>query len=639
MTHRARPDGAGRVPGLASTASMASPSRPGPPPGSTLRFPALVWALLHAPVFVWLYAGSIQPALRAVPEGYRTATAPAFLVQGLVLALVVFLVPLPLSLWGRAYRVGAPLFAGLATVLLSLDARLYATVGFHVNGFFFKVLSQPAALRETGIPTSEVIVTALHGAAWLAGEAVVGAWFLGRFASRRPTWRWALAILLLGTAERFYVGSLTFFGGQAVYAAGQVLPLQAPVRVNAIWSKLTGRPTTGNPLRAATDATAVKLPPGIDPAAVRLERKPDVLFLLLESTRADYFRPEVMPRLWARAAQQGTVFERHYTSCPSTFFAVYSLLFGLHAHTLDAVVGTGRKPVLFHALSAQDYHSRILAASSVDWMGLRETVFGDVKGELETDWPPGMRGDQRDEAIVARAKEHVLATPADRPVFLFLFFFGTHFNYFYPERSARFSPAWDGKDALKATSAPPEQILNRGRNAAYELDWKVDELLQWYERARGRRPLVVITGDHGEEMREKGHLGHGSALVQEQIHTPMVILGDGVPVGRRSTPTSHVDVVPTLLGLLGDRHPPEQYSDGMSMFDAPTGRYVLVNLGWEPRFAAVGPDLKVSFYGMDAGLGGVLVTDPDDRPLPDGEARFAGAVPRILQLFQRPTAR
>jgi len=617
---------------------MPSTSPPGALPGSALRFPALVWAVLHAPVFLWLYAGSIQPALRAVPDGYRAATVPAFLVEALVLSLLVFLAPLPLSLWGRAYRVGAPFFAGLATVLLSLDARLYATVGFHVNGFFFRVLAQPAALRETGIPTSEVVTTALQGAAWLLCETVVGAWFLGRFAARRPTWRWALAILLLGTAERFYVASLTFFGGQAVYAAGQVLPLQAPVRVNAIWSRITGRATLGNPLRAASEASAVRLPPGIDPASVRLARKPDVLLLLLESTRADYLQPEVMPRLLARAARQGTVFERHYTSCPSTFFAVYSLLFGLHAHTLDAVVGTGRKPVLFGALSAQGYHSRILAASSVDWMGLRETVFGDVQGELETDWPATMSGDQRDEAIIAHAKEHVLSAPADRPVFLFLFFFGTHFNYFYPERSARFAPAWDGKDALKATSAPPEQILARGRNAAYELDWKIDEFLQWFEQARGRRPLVVVTGDHGEEMREKGRVGHGSALVQEQIHVPMVVLGEGVPVGRRAALTSHVDVVPTLFRLLGDGHAVDQYSDGMSMFDAPAGRYVLVNLGWEPRYAAVGPQLKVSFYGMDAGLGGVQVTDPDDRPLDDGSARFAGAVPHILQLFQRAPA-
>jgi hypothetical protein len=136
-------------------------------------------------------------------------------------------------------------------------------------------------------------------------------------------------------------------------------------------------------------------------------------------------------------------------------------------------------------------------------------------------------------------------------------------------------------------------------------------------------------------MREQGHLGHGSALTVQQIHVPMVVLGDGVPVGRRDVPTSHADVVPTLLGLLGDQHPPALYSDGMSMFDAPADRFVLSSLGWEPRYAAIGHDLKVSFYGMDAGMGGVTITDPFDRPLPDGEARFSSSAPRILRVFGR----
>jgi hypothetical protein len=94
-------------------------------------------------------------------------------------------------------------------------------------------------------------------------------------------------------------------------------------------------------------------------------------------------------------------------------------------------------------------------------------------------------------------------------------------------------------------------------------------------------------------------------------------------------------VVPTLLALLGDEHPPQRYSDGLDMFGAPHDRFVLSSLGWEPRFAAIGHDLKVSFYGMDAGMGGVSITDPFDRPLPDAEARFSTAAPRILRVFGR----
>jgi membrane-anchored protein YejM (alkaline phosphatase superfamily) len=600
--------------------------------GHSPRWPGLAWAILHVPVILFLYAGPIAQALRGVPEGFQRPLYPAFVVQALTLTVLLWLVALPLSFSRRLFRWTFPVLTALATLVMAIDARTYAAVGFHINGFFLRVAIQPSALRETGIPTSDVAWFLAEGLVWLVAEVVVGTWFLRRFTSPRPVWKVAVALLLLAAGERFYSASVAFFGGPGVFAAGQALPLQAPVRMGNIWERLTGRKVLGSPLKGVSGESAVKLPPGIDPAEVKFTRTPDVVFVLLESARADYLDPQVMPLLSARAATGGTVFERHYALAPTTYFTVFGLLFGLEAHKLDAVVGAGRKPLLFRAFTANGYQSKFLAASSVDWMGLRDQVFGDVKQSLETDWPHDLNPEQTDAAMVAEGRRFVEAA-SDKPVFLFLFFVGTHFNYTYPPRAAKFSPVWNGEGILKAAEAPGHLILNRARNSAFEADLKVDEFLTWFELKRGRRPLVIVTGDHGEEMREQGHVGHGSALTVQQLQVPMVVLGDGVPVGRRDTPTSHADVVPTLMALLGDTHPPESYAAGESMFTASPDRFVLTTVGWEPKFAAIGKDLKVSFSGIDAGFGGVTITDPFDRPLPDGEARFSREAPRILKLF------
>jgi len=297
-------------------------------------------------------------------------------------------------------------------------------------------------------------------------------------------------------------------------------------------------------------------------------------------------------------------------------------------------VGAGRRPLLFSALRANGYRMKLVAASSVDWMGLKDSTFGDVKDDLDTEFPSAAPGEPRDEVMLERARAFV-EQAGEGPIFLFLFFDGTHFEYTFAPRSRVFLPVWDGQGALASLTAPPELVRNRARNAAHEVDWKLDEFLSWLAARRGRDPLVLVTGDHGEEFGERGLRGHAHGISEAETHVPCVIAGPGVPEVLVEAPTSHVDLVPTLFRLLGDANPPERYSDGIDALSAPLDRFVLTTVGWEPRYAAVGRDLKVSFHGLDGGFGGALVTDEHDRPLADGEKRPAAEAPAVLRAFGR----
>ncbi|HTX64916.1 MAG TPA: sulfatase-like hydrolase/transferase, partial [Opitutaceae bacterium] len=177
--------------------------------------------------------------------------------------------------------------------------------------------------------------------------------------------------------------------------------------------------------------------------------------------------------------------------------------------------------------------------------------------------------------------------------------------------------------------------VNRARNSAYEVDRKLDDFLRWERQVRGREPLLFVTGDHGEEFREHGRVGHGSEVTEEQVHVPLVVSGPGVPVREVPYVTSSVDIVPTILSLLGDTLPPARYGDGRSLFAGPSDRFVLSSVGWEPKFAIIGRDIKAVFSSYDAGLSSVRITDPWDRPLPDADARFAAEAPQILRAFAR----
>ena len=70
--------------------------------------------------------------------------------------------------------------------------------------------------------------------------------------------------------------------------------------------------------------------------------------------------------------------------------------------------------------------------------------------------------------------------------------------------------------------------------------------------------LLVVTSDHGEEFLDHGDVLHGHTVYQELLHVPLLMRGPGVPRGRRvSTPVSLVDVVPTVLGVLGSPVSPD----------------------------------------------------------------------------------
>jgi uncharacterized protein len=587
---------------------------------------ALAWALLHVPLFLALYGPSIASAVAAAPPRFRLPLWPTFVPQALLLGVAIFLVGLPFSAWPRLYRFAAPAIAGLVTVGLALDSQVFRTVGFHLNGFFFRVLLQPRALQETGITPRDVAFFLGAGAVFVLLDALAGAWFLARVTRPgRRAWRAALAILLLAFAERVYGQILTHFGGPAIFAASGVLPLQPPIRMGTLASAVFGK-RQADPFAGAD---AMRLPAGIDPKDIQLARRPDVVFIAVESTPHDHLDARTMPYVWRRT-EDGARFTAHSSTASATHYAIFSLFYSIQAQKLEATVGAGRRPMLFPAFKANGYDVRMLAASCVDWMDLKQTVFGGVGDALET-WCDEPSGLVRDRELVRRGKEIAAATPADQPLFLFAFFVGPHFDYPYEPQDRVFEPDWDGRGGVKAATVPGPLIKNRARNSLHTVDRRIEELLGSIERTRGHAPLVFFTADHGEEFRQKGKIAHGSDVNEEQIHVPAALWGPGVPRGVFDAPTSHVDAAPTLFALLGDRHAPALYSDGMNMFEAAADRFVVATVGWEPRYAVIGKDLKVRMY---AGLGSAEITDPSDRPLPDGPQRLAASAGKILRALR-----
>jgi arylsulfatase A-like enzyme/Flp pilus assembly protein TadD len=126
------------------------------------------------------------------------------------------------------------------------------------------------------------------------------------------------------------------------------------------------------------------------------------------------------------------------------------------------------------------------------------------------------------------------------------------------ERSDKPFFAWVHLYDAHAPYAPPEPFRTRYADRPYdgeiaEVDAQVGRLLDELDRQRlAGRTVVLVVGDHGEELGEHGELTHGLLVYEPSLHVPLLVRAPGVlPTGWVvETPVSLVDLAPTLAGLV-----------------------------------------------------------------------------------------
>ena len=63
--------------------------------------------------------------------------------------------------------------------------------------------------------------------------------------------------------------------------------------------------------------------------------------------------------------------------------------------------------------------------------------------------------------------------------------------------------------------------------------------------------VIAVVADHGEEFLEHGHIQHCRTLFDTSIKVPFVLRVPGAAAGVRRVQARNLDLVPTLLDLLG----------------------------------------------------------------------------------------
>jgi arylsulfatase A-like enzyme len=301
----------------------------------------------------------------------------------------------------------------------------------------------------------------------------------------------------------------------------------------------------------------------------------NVILISIDTLRADhlscygYQRP-TSPIL-DKFASQGLLFEDVSTTCPWTLPAHASLLTGLYPRRNGVRARTDRLRddvlTLAEVLREHDFitsgivNSHWLSKTNGLDHGFEEFLY--VKEYADRTKPTRVEDEAR----------NWLSKRRDKKFFLFLHYYDVHSDYHslphYEKQFVRpYNGIVDGSTSQLLdfrygriplpNQADTEHLIDLYDAGVRQMDDGMERLFALLEEKNLLdNTLIIVTSDHGEEFMEHGGVLHGRTYFQEVLHVPLIMRGPNLPKGRRiKNITSLLDVMPTLLAMLGIPPPP-----------------------------------------------------------------------------------
>ncbi len=330
------------------------------------------------------------------------------------------------------------------------------------------------------------------------------------------------------------------------------------------------------------------------------EDRMNIVLIVIDTLRADhlschgYYRP-TSPNI-DKLAREGVRFESCFIQTSGT-------------HPGFTTIMTGRSPV-YHGVISHCGHIPLKKGVKMLPETLQEVAYKTAAiDNLPSTWhswlPPATRGvepewfsrgydlfhdygilkqtslqtKQNAQQITEKAFE-LLDEIGNEQFFLFIHYWDPHTGYFPPPPFDRIYYVGNERDPKHASMAKVRREMGdtvdkwHGDNLKHVTDAdyfiaQYDGAITYCDYQLGRLfikleqmgvaedTLIIVTADHGENMLErKPYFGHGG-LYACTTHVPLIMkYPKGLPEGKVfSQLVGHVDIVPTVFGIMGKKHP------------------------------------------------------------------------------------
>lgn len=324
-----------------------------------------------------------------------------------------------------------------------------------------------------------------------------------------------------------------------------------------------------HPLKEAPKEESFRI--AIEKESTQLSSKPNIYLFVVESFREDFITQEIAPHL-TQFKEESNHFQLALSNGNGTHLSWFSIFHSQFPHYWKELKNSGWQmgspPI--QLLKKWGYQVRLYSSAELNYYGMEHLLFGENHHLVDSfnifhHSSPICACDA--DALALDALQQDLKDPAlQEGQLIIVFWDSTHFNYSWPKITPfKFSPvATDASYFQLFHSADTvERIKNRYRNAVFYIDSLFEKFMKTLPKKE--EAIVVVTGDHGEEFLEHGHLFHCSHLVHEQTNIPLYM-----KFGKKKCPTttqfvSQIDIFPSIIHYLSEKE--SSLFEGQSIFN------------------------------------------------------------------------
>jgi len=505
-------------------------------------------------------------------------TASVYLVLGLVFSAVALAS-------GRVWVTSALMVLTLSAMhmLNILDIIVFRIFRYHLNSMVVTLVFTEGARDSLHIGWKTVLTYAAASSVIVGFEIWLTLTCMRKLAQRPRSVRFMTACLILAVAsvaaDKTAYALADLYNVRDVTRFTRVFPLYQRTTVKHFARKYLGvktDPSDTVTIRGRGKTLAYPLEP-LERA--RREHLPNIVWIVIDAWRFDMLNEEVTPNILA-FSRRATVFSNHLSGGNATRFGIFTLFYGVYGTYWHSFLSENQSPVFLDELARLGYDFRIISSSSLSNPEFRRTAFVKLAPYI-TDDLPGSMADTRDPALAETFISWLEKRDTTRPFFGFLFFDAPHGPYIFPKDFEKFKPSTRSPNYVTSGRKDARALFNSYKNAVFFDDHLTGKVLSALERhGLLKDTIVLITGDHGEEFFETGYWGHTSTFSRYQAHVSCVLYIPGRGQETIRHPTSHLDVVPTFMKILGYTTSPRMFSNGGDMFGHTRDAYRVVS-GWD----------------------------------------------------------